>query len=169
MSDVVIDTNVIVVANFGCPNAGQECLEACLERLEVVKLKEKIAIDDQNWIVREYIGRVCTSGKAKTPGSVFLKWLLHNAYNEKYCVRIKLKPLGHGLFAENPAGFVGFDLDDMKFLAVANSRSPKATVLQATDTKWSSWTAQLSVAGINVEQLCLAYVSAVLSSRAGHT
>ena len=165
MTDVVIDTNVIVVADDGHSECGADCLRACIDRLERVKKFERVVVDEDYQIIKEYLGRVCTSGKAKTLGGEFLKWLMQNLPNADHCIRITLNQIGHGLFSESPTGFHGFDKDDMKFLAVANALSPKPPILQAVDTKWSAWSKEFSAAGITIENLCPSYVASVVARR----
>ena len=165
MTDVVIDTNVIVVADNGHSECGADCLSACIDRLERVKKFETVVVDEGFQIISEYLRQVCTSGKAKTPGGEFLKWLMHNLSNADHCLKIKLNQTGHGLFSESPAGFHGFDKDDLKFLAVANTVIPKPTILQAVDTKWDAWSKEFNAAGITIENLCPSYVALVVARR----
>ena len=165
VTEVVRDTNVIVVANCGHPESGDDCLKACTERLNTVMASERVVVDADRLIICEYLGRVCASGKAKTPAGVFLKWLERNVFNPDRCEIIKLHQTGAGRFSESPTGFRGFDKDDMKFLAVANAVSPKPSILQAVDTKWSAWSEEFDAAGITIENLCPSYVALVAARR----
>lgn len=165
MTEVVIDTNVIVVADNGHSECGVDCLSACIDRLEKVKKFETVVVDEDHQIIKEYLGRVRTSGKAKTLGGEFLKWLMQNLSNADHCLKIKLHQTGHGLFSETPTGFHGFDKDDLKFLAVANTVSPKPPILQAVDTKWGTWSKEFDAAGILIENLCPSYVALVAARR----
>ena len=57
-------------------------------------------------------------------------------------------------------GLVNFDIDDRKFVAVANAHSDthKPPIFQATDSKWWGWKDALSKVGITVCFLCPSYV-----------
>ena len=55
MTEVVIDTNVIVVAENGHSECGVDCLSACIDRLEKVKKFETVVVDEDHQIIKEYL------------------------------------------------------------------------------------------------------------------
>lgn len=155
MSCIVIDTNVILAANGSHADLSIECVQRCVERLLETQKKGTIVLDDQFRIIKEYLKR--TNMKAgKGVGDVFLKWLLQNTANEKYCVQVSLTELSKNEFQEFPIPTrqSEFDPADRKFVAVSNCHPKKPNLLQASDCKWLDWHSDLKACGITVDFLC---------------
>ena len=83
MADVVIDTNVLLVASQRHPEVSPECVLACVQRLERVEKRERVVIDDAYRILGEYQNKL-DAKKGKGQGDAFLKWLLQNKANRKH-------------------------------------------------------------------------------------
>ena len=158
MNAVVIDTNVLLVANQQHADISAECVLACTAKLMEAKTKV-VVVDDGFRILNEY--QIKTSANQNTRmGDVFLKWLLQNKANTDrvHQVTITENPVDH--FAEFPDHVLQphFDAPDRKFPAVANAHADKPPVLQAADCKWLNWWPSLHAAGIVVDFVCPADV-----------
>lgn len=156
MPEVVIDTNVLLVASQRHPGVSPECVWACVQRLEEVEKREQVVIDDAYRILGEYQNKL-DAKKGKGHGEAFLKWLLQNKANRKRVVVVALTERAPDDFDEFPDAALAaeFDPPDRKFVAAAHARQRrKPTVLQATDSKWLRWHGRLAAHGIRVEFLC---------------
>ena len=151
----VVDTNVLLVANEQHPGVSPECVIACIEALENLRLRGVVVIDDQYEILSEYRQRT-SPNTGNRVGDAFLKWLYQNSGNPDRveCVRIE---------QHSRRGYVGFpedeDLDnfdraDRKFVAVASVHSDRPLILQAADSRWTQWAGSLAKHGISVQFLC---------------
>lgn len=155
MAEVVIDTNVLLVASQRHDGVSLQCVQACVKRLLQVQRSEQVVIDDAFRILREYQNKL-DARKGKSVGEAFLKWLLQNQANPKRVCRVALTERAPDDYAEfpDPALASAFDPPDRKFVAVAHAHPGKPPVLQATDSKWLRWQAPLQSYGIRVEFLC---------------
>lgn len=165
MSAIVIDTNVLLVADGQAPHMSGACVQECLNRLEQVKSSETIVIDDGWLILGEYHNKLQPNG-APSYGSAFLKWLLQVQGVPKHVslVKISLQDKAQTRFAEFPndkALEAQFDPSDRKFVAVANAHPDKPPVLQAADSKWLAWQDKLLTHGIRLEILCRCELQAI--------
>lgn len=84
MSDVVIDTNVLVVANGRTPQASLDCQEACVARLVTVRESETTLLDDLGLVLKEYIGQRLSFSGQPGVGDQFFKWLFENQANPQH-------------------------------------------------------------------------------------
>lgn len=154
MNAVVIDTNVLLVANQQHDDISPECILACTERLLFASQSGIVVIDDKYKIIREYSKKTNMNGNRA--GDIFYKWLLCNQSNPArvHQVTITENPADH--FAEFPDHALQphFDAPDRKFPAVANSHSAKPPILQAADCKWLNWWPALHATGIVVDFVC---------------
>ena len=165
MTAIVIDTNVLVVADGKAPQMSDACLNECLIRLERVKAKEQVVLDDAWMIMGEYQKNL-TPNQSPTPGSAFLKWLLQVESVEEHVSRVTLTPLDREqtLFVEFPSDKkleAAFDPADRKFVAAANAHPEKPPILESADSKWLGWEDQLNKHGIKVEVLCRGELAAI--------
>jgi hypothetical protein len=157
MPDVVIDTNVPMVANGLAVQADSGCIEACVDRLIVCRAQEVLLIDDGGLILEEYRRHLAHSGQPG-PGDAFFKWLWDNQANESHCRRISITPIDSDSrgFEECPADqrLATFDPSDRKFLAVAIAAGSSPSIVNASDTDW--WTARHVLAdyGVTIEFVC---------------
>jgi hypothetical protein len=155
MTEVVIDTNVLLVADGLHEDVSVECHSACVERLQEIKASGTVVIDDEYRILLEYQNKL-SAHKVRDAGSAFLKWLLQNAANPNRVAQVHLTETQENTFAEFPVAELAqhFDLSDRKFPAVANAHPAKPPILQATDSKWLKWWQELAEKDIQVEFLC---------------
>lgn len=129
---VVIDTNVLVVANGKHPPASVACMQACMHALENARDGVTL-IDDAQLILDEY-RRHCSLAGQPGLGDAFFKWLWSNQANPHHCVQVPITPHAGRGFAEFPpdAALEGFDASDRKFVAVALGSGRRAPVLNAS-------------------------------------
>jgi hypothetical protein len=154
MSEVVIDTNVLLVAEGMHPDVSADCVRACVAMLEAIRRSGTIVLDDGYRILREYQNKLSVN-RSKRVGAAFLKWLMQHQRTSRV-EYVSLTELPGSCFKEFPVAALQavFDPPDRKFPAVANAHVAKPPVLQAADCKWLDWWQPLAAAGVNVEFLC---------------
>lgn len=152
---VVVDTNVILVANGQHGGVSEPCVAACAERLHGITQTGRIAIDDAYQILGEYQNKT-TPHVGKRAGDVFLKWLLRNNANAARCDQVQIQAHSERGFRTFPddARLANFDPPDRKFVAVSAAHESKPPILQAADSKWCDWAPALLDHGVAVEFLC---------------
>lgn len=155
MTVVVVDTNVILIANNAHADVSPECVIACVDRLQQLRSSGTIAIDDAYRIMGEYLHKT-SPRKGKGVGDVFLKWVLGNLGDPKRVCQVPLTEVSEDRFAEFPVAALesAFDRPDRKFAAVAYAHSSKPPIWQAADCKWLDWWPDLQAKGVHVEFLC---------------
>ena len=162
MDAVIVDTNVIAIANREGEHASLECIERCHQRLrQILSHREKVVVDDGWRIFGEY-DRYVNLGTRKWIGEIFVKTLLQNLKNPEICEMVRITPLaGNGTdFAEFPtdAALSTFDPDDRKFIAVAcayrQTSGQAATILLAIDRGWLAFVDALAAHGVAIDILC---------------
>ena len=79
---VVIDTNVLLVANQQHSDVSADCVIACIGVLQRAENEGIVVLDDEFRILNEYLKKTDIK-PPKRPGDVFLKWLLRNTSNER--------------------------------------------------------------------------------------
>ena len=176
MPAVIIDTNVIVVANTEiredengklvavgmAEHASPACINTCKNRLTQIRSgATKVVLDDKERIIGEYRRNV-EGSRQNRAGDLFWAWLMRIQWTEEKCTRVRITPLhGNGTeFEEFPADAAlnDFDKDDRKFIAVAiayaRDYQQTASILQAVDTKWEDFIEALQRHGVEVERIC---------------
>lgn len=155
---VVVDTNVAVVANGKSEQASAGCVSKCLLQLKrIINEKDRIVIDDQWFIIREYMTNLRSSGEPGL-GDEFLKWVLTNQTNPRLCSQVHLTPINgsDSDFEEFPPApdLQHFDRSDRKFVVVALVHPKHPTVLQAVDSDWWNAREALKRNGVRIKFLC---------------
>ncbi len=161
MDAVIVDTNVIVIAN-DTDDKRKDCRDRCQKRIQqIIDQREKVVIDDKRRILGEYQHNTRPNTR-KGVGDLFVKRLLQNLGNPEICTMVPITPLaGNGTdFEEFPTdtALINFDPDDRKFIAVAlahkrdNGRVP--TILLAIDRGWLQFMAVLANHGVSVDLIC---------------
>jgi hypothetical protein len=152
---VVIDTNVILVANDAHADVSPECVLECISRLQQLMQSGSIALDDSHRILNEYQSKT-SPRKGKGVGDVFIKWVFNKSKDAQRVHLVPLTELGQDKFQEFPVAALEavFDCPDRKFAAVANAHPDKPPIWQAADCKWLDWWPQLKAHGIDVTFLC---------------
>lgn len=172
MSAVVIDTNVLLVADGQANHMSPACKLECLNRLECVKANDQVVLDQQRVILGEYGRKLNPSKRPPSPGGAFLKWLLVNQCNPRHAAMVNLTLLdGDGTrFAEFPldaALEAAFDPSDRKFAAASYAHPDKPPILESADSKWLSWETGLQRHGIRLDILCRCELEAIWKRKTG--
>ncbi len=152
---VIVDTNVVVVANGRSEQASSDCVDTCGERLEEIMRGEMKLVLDNRWIIlREYM-RNLRSNSADV-GDRFLGWILANRDKRCDLVSITLVDGSENEFEEFPddPALEGFDPDDRKFVAVAVAHPETPPILQAVDSRWWDFRDAFRRNGVTVEFIC---------------
>lgn len=152
---VVIDTNVLLVANGSHANASDACRKVCIQRLLVQQSSGVTVIDDDYRVLSEYQNKT-RPNQPKGVGDVFLKWLLQNQGNAARVHRVPITETAADVFDEFPDAALQprFDAPDRKFAAVAHAHPGKPPIWQAADCKWLDWWPALQAKGVTVEFVC---------------
>ncbi|MGH8122614.1 MAG: hypothetical protein ACREPT_07555 [Rudaea sp.] len=93
MTEIVIDTNVLLVANGDHFDVSPECVTACVQRLQHAKKQALIIVDDGYRILSEYQNKL-NPNRGKGVGDVFLKWLLQQHANTNHVLQVHLTDHG---------------------------------------------------------------------------
>ena len=150
MKNVVVDSNVAVVANGRHTHTDEDCQLTCISELERVVKMRRVSIDAGDLIFAEYQNHLNFSGAPGT-GDMFFKYLFNNRYNPKRVFRVTINPSAEDQgFAELPPNQL--DPSDRKFLAVAVVA--RAPILNATDSDWKENGDLMDHLGVKVIQLC---------------
>lgn len=153
---VVLDTNVLLVANGKHADVSDDCVLACIDHLESLTRSGVVVIDDAYRILSEYQNKTLPSAP-KGVGDTFLKWLLQNKSRSDRVHQVCLTESSADCFEEFPGDELQqqFDPPDRKFAAAAHAHKDKVkpTIWQATDCKWLDWWPALADHGIPVKFL----------------
>ena len=154
MSDgVVVDTNVLVIANDPFHPTGPECVEACTHELARTQRDRRLLLDWSREILGEYQRRVTGRGQGGV-GTEFFKRAAGQADMRVCHVRITPHP-GRGFeeFPDDPA-LQTFDPSDRKFVAVALASGEEPPIVHATDRGWKRHRGPLQEHGVRVRRIC---------------
>ena len=168
MGAVIIDTNVMVVANgrTAAPQATQECVIRCQARLaEILRGSEKVLLDDKKRIIQEYKNNLNEKGRGH--GDRFWQELVRRMYryggNQEKVIIVPITPLaGNGTefeeFPNDDISLKDFHKKDRKFVAVAlahrRDSGQEAPILKAEDSGWEEFKTALAAHGIRVDSIC---------------
>ena len=166
MDAVIVDTNVIVIADNTDDDEREDCRERCQDRLQQIldqcERCERVIIDDRWRIFEEYKHHVDPNTR-KGIGAIFVKTLMQNLENPEICTTVHITPLaGNGTdFEEFPnadEALTGFHKKDRKFIAVALAHQRDAeqtpTILLAIDRGWLQFMDALENHGVSVDLIC---------------
>ena len=167
MDAVIIDTNVMVVANGrdAAPQATQECVILCRTRLaEVLRGSERILLDDKKRIIQEYKNNLNEKGRGY--GDRFWQELVRRMWREgeqEKVIMVHITPLeGNGTdfeeFPNDDASLKDFHKKDRKFVAVAlvyqRDFGQEAPILKAEDKGWEEFRDALAAHSVRVDSIC---------------
>lgn len=156
MTFYVVDTNVAIVANSRDDTYNVECQIACVEKIRTIcaTTRHRVVLDDIGEILDEYRTYLNASGQPGV-GDFFYRHLINFRGNHKRVVEASLaKDAATGQYVDFPssADLANFDLEDRKFVAVANVTG--ATIVNAVDSDYSEFKDALKAAGIKIKELC---------------
>ena len=154
-AEVVVDTNVPLVANGKAEQAGLKCEDACVRKLRLIQAERRTLLDDKWLIIEEYRRNLSHTGQPGV-GDAFFKWLWENQANPPHCRIVPVTVQADREFTEFPDDprLVSFDLADRKFVAVALASGAGPHVLNAADTDWRDHRQALAENGVDVVFLC---------------
>ena len=151
--EVIIDSNVAVIANRQNNDVQLECQDACIDFIIEAKTKCVVLIDNNDEIRSEYAG-ILKEGRPYELGTLFLIHLYQNQWNPKKVRLVELDKTPLGDFVDFPttADLSTFDMSDRKFAALAKKTGVPVT--NATDSDWATSVVHLANNGITVNFLC---------------
>lgn len=149
---VVIDTNVLIVANRASEQADLECELAAARTLHEAMRQNLILIDTNNLATAEYDTYCRRSGQPGI-GDLFFKSLLDNVANESRVVRVEIGVTQEEIDSALPPPLADFDPSDRKWIALHLVGSADS-IINATDSDWAQRKDDLEKAGIHVDELC---------------
>ena len=168
MNAVIIDTNVLVVANgkAAAPQATKKCVILCRARLaEILRGSEKMLLDDKKRIIQEYKNNLNAKGRGH--GDRFWQELVRRMWNPSNqpgkVIRVPITPLaGNGTdfeeFPNDDEALKDFHKKDRKFVAVAlayqHDSEKEAPILKAEDSGWEEFRDTLAAHGVQVDSIC---------------
>lgn len=160
MSAFVIDTNVLIVANFNASHASPGCALSCIDILKEIRENHTVVVDSvqgNSRILDEYQRHNSHRGQPGV-GDAFFKWLWDNQIVTAHCERVRITPLpddpdSYEEFPPDP-GLQGFDRADRKFVAVALASESDPVVLNAVDSDWLEFRERLEGHGVSIRFLC---------------
>ena len=172
MSAIVIDTNILLVADGQANHMSPACTIECLNRLVSVQANEQVVLDNQRIILDEYGRKLNAPKRPPSPGSAFLKWLLVNQCNPNHSAMVGLTPLNHertrfAEFPNDPDLEAAFDPSDRKFVAASNAHPDKPPIIESADSKWLGWEPDLLRNGIRLEVLCRCELEGIRQRKIG--
>jgi len=153
VNDVVVDSNVPIVANDRDGDYAPGCAIRCIERLATVRDKERVVLDFDDAILAEYKNRLRSCGQPG-PGDAFLNHILRHLGDGVRTRLVALTKHVDRLYDDFPVdeSLLKFDKSDRKFVAAAIVTS--APVLNAVDSDWLDHEESLSKCGVTVEFVC---------------
>lgn len=168
MDAVIIDTNVMVVANgkAAAPQARCKCIIRCRARLaEILRGTEMILLDDKKRMIQEYKNNLNAKGRGH--GDRFWQELVRRMWRQEEgqekVIRVRIMPAaGNGTdfeeFPNEDASLKDFHKKDRKFVAVALAyqldQGQEAPILQAEDSGWEEFRDALATHGVQVDSIC---------------
>lgn len=165
MDAVIIDTNVLVVANGrdAAPQSTEKCVILCRVRLaEISRGSEKGLLDDKRRIIQEYKNNLNEKGRGH--GDRFWLELIRRMWREEEkFIRVSITSLaGNGTdfeeFPNDDASLKNFHKKDRKFVAVAlayqHNSGQEAPILIADDSGWKEFNTALANHGVYVDSIC---------------
>lgn len=157
MKAVVVETNVIAVANEQAEQAGSNCVLSCIDALEKTRLSRMVVIDSGGRCFEEYFRYASRSGQPGV-GDYFAKWLWERQAYRKHCERVDITSTVDDpeQFVEFPSDsdLARFDRSDRKFVAIARASRNNPVILNAADTDWWHHKEPLQRNGIKLQFLC---------------
>ena len=151
VGEVVVDTNVPIVANGRGTHADTKCRLACVEAIHTIQASQTVVIDEARAILTEYRRNLNLSGQPGF-GDRFFKYVWDNQYSD---ARVRLVPITESDdkqrgFAELPEN--ALDPSDRKFLAVAVVSG--ASIVNATDSDWQEQRELLERLSVRLVEVC---------------
>lgn len=163
---VVVDTNVLAVAEGLHDGASDACQAACIELVKRLAEGLVLAVDLSDEIVNEYLGVLKTAGTSGL-ATKFVRRIYRLRRNPAICRQVSITPIDAppGSYEEVPESLRDFDTDDQKFIAVAAAEGSGPQIYTAVDGEWWARRRDFVDAGVDVQFTCPAEVSGGRKSR----
>lgn len=149
----LLDTNVPILANGTDDVSLSTVADKCIDVVMDIVGRGGLVLDEGDRIFDEYRRNLSLDGQSGV-GSLFMKWVHDNRWNDERCHRVPVNCTNetNQLFVEFPASDAlrDFDVNDRKFVAVANAHPQKPPIIEAVDYKWWGWKNALAEAGVRV-------------------
>jgi hypothetical protein len=149
----LLDTNVPILANGTEDVLLTTVADKCIDVVMDIVRRGGLVLDDYDRIFDEYRNNLSLAGQPGV-GDLFMKWVHENRWNEAMCrlVPVTCTDETNQTFAEFPASdaLKNFDVNDRKFVAVANAHPEKPPIIEAVDYKWWGWKDALGESGVLV-------------------
>ena len=158
MADIVVDTNVWVMVDkpIGEVNTEEEkdCIIACADWLQqFIESEDRLVVDSfaTYKVISEYRRNVKKGGVAES----LLNQLTGRLFYRLVERQIEFDEDGYAIL---PVPITFDDPDDRKFIALAMTFNPYATIYNATDTDWAKEADRLAQQGFTLYELCPDYI-----------
>lgn len=153
---LVIDTNVLAIAERLNADASDDCVAACLGLVLRIREGYPLAVDAGDEILSEYLGTLRNAGTAGVAVKL-VEVLWRTRYGNAACHRVAITPAADppGSYEEVPDALRDFDTDDQKFIAVAAAVIGGAPIAAGLDGEWWDRRNDFAAAGVNVQFACL--------------
>ncbi|MEW9546941.1 hypothetical protein [Nonomuraea sp. NPDC050783] len=152
-SRVVIDTNVLIVANGKADHMSSGCANSAIEFLEHAESRAVVVLDSSGQIFEEYERYCSFKGQPGLGDHFFLH--LHRRQADPRCVqKVHITPDGNGSYEEIPDGLRAFDPSDHKFVATAIADERKSVIVNCADSDWRQAAQELTHNHIVVIEIC---------------
>ena len=155
---LVIDTNVLIVANRESEQADEACEVEAARTLYKAMRDDIVLIDTGTLATKEYDTYCRRSGQPGV-GDLFFKSLLDNIANERRVLRIDIGSTPEEVDSVIPAALADFDPSDRKWIALHLVGSADS-IINAVDSDWAQRKNDLEAAGVHVVELCPKCLSA---------
>jgi len=155
MNKVIIDTNVILVANDKHQDVVDDCKDKCVIFLGAVQRnKVTLLLDKAGEIMQEYRKNLQSENRPYDIGARFWIYIAQNQGRPEIVNFVELDKDSQGNFMDFPniGKLKKFDASDRKFAALA--RKTCTPVTNATDSDWVNFYSELKSNGILVNFLC---------------
>jgi predicted nucleic acid-binding protein len=150
---VVIDTNVLIVANDKADHASNECVLAAVDFLSAVRRNLVVVLDQGGHIFAEYQKYCSFKGQPGLGDRFFLE--LHRARGNRARVSsVEISIKENESYEEVPDGLSKFDPSDHKFIATVVADGLQSTIVNCVDSDWREAAEALNSSGIRVLELC---------------
>jgi hypothetical protein len=154
---IVVDVNVLAVAEDLHSDATAECRAACVGIARRIQAGVTVAVDTSDLILREYL-RVLRRDNRDGLGAKLAISLWRRRRDTAACHQVDISPAEEPprSFEEVPAALRDFDNDDQMYFAVVFADGSGLQLYQALDGEWWDRRADLAAAGLDVQFLCAA-------------
>jgi len=134
------------------------CVQQCVELVAQLESGVPLAIDTGDRILLEYLGRLNTSGRSGPAATLAIRLWRTRLGAREHLHAVDVTPIGdYGEgFEEVPEALRDFDLDDLKFIAVAVAEECKPEIYLGLDGEWWDRRRDFVEAGVDLQFLCSA-------------